>query len=195
MAAVPSLRTPLAGSFSEDELLLRHCMLGDESAWSALVRKYANLIFSIPIRRGFSQEDAGDIFQSVFAALLNSMGNIREPAALAAWLIRTTAHACDKMQQRQHRWTSLETVLHRGTDSDMPDEGVHRLERESLVRQALAAQTPECQKLIHLLFFSEPPVAYEDAAAQLGLAKGSMGATRMRCLEKLRRALEQRNFR
>src|SRR5947209_11617876 len=94
-------------TFHEDELLLRRCLLGDEKAWSILVRKYADLVFSIPIRRGIREEDAADVFQSVWVALLDSIATIREPRAVAAWLIRTTAHACDKLQLHQQRWTAI----------------------------------------------------------------------------------------
>jgi hypothetical protein len=48
-----------------DEQLVRDCLKGRDAAWSALIRSYKNLIFSIPIRHGFSQEDSADIFQAV----------------------------------------------------------------------------------------------------------------------------------
>jgi RNA polymerase sigma factor (sigma-70 family) len=190
-------KSPAAGGgFEQDEALLRHCMLGDERAWSMLARKYAGLIFSIPIRRGLGEEDASDVFQSVCVALLGSMSTIREPRALAAWLIRTTVHTCDKLMIQRQRWTGIEPEYENtASGKPTPDKLVDQLEREQLVREVLAAQSPECQKLIHLLFFSDPPIAYQSAAAKLGLAKGSIGATRMRCLEKLRRSLEEKRFR
>jgi RNA polymerase sigma factor (sigma-70 family) len=184
------------GSFDEDEVLLRRCILGDEKAWSSLVRKYANLIFSIPIRRGLGEDDASDVFQSVCVSLLGAMGNIREPRALAAWLVRTTIHVSDKLVTQRQRWTGIDQEYEQtAARNPTPDKLIDQLEREQLIRQAIAAQSPECQKLIHLLFFSDPPLAYESAAVELGLAKGSIGATRMRCLDKLRRSLEEKSFR
>jgi RNA polymerase sigma factor (sigma-70 family) len=189
--------TPSAsfGGFDEDEVLLRHCILGDEQAWSTLVRKYANLIFSIPIRRGLGEEDASDVFQSVCVSLLDSMSNIREPRALAAWLVRTTVHVCDKLVIQRQRWTGIDQQYEQAAAGNLtPDQLLDQLEREQLIREAIAVQSPECQKLIQLLFFSDPPIAYEGAAVALGLAKGSIGATRMRCLDKLRRSLEEKRF-
>jgi DNA-directed RNA polymerase specialized sigma24 family protein len=78
--------------------------------------------------------------------------------------------------------------------SDLPNEIVQQLEREQMVRAAVNEMSAECRQLINLLFFANPPVRYEAAAAALGLAKGSMGATRMRCLEKLRQSLEAKGF-
>src|SRR5439155_969343 len=47
-----------------DDRLVAECLQGDEKAWSALVDKYKNLIFSIPIKLGL-YDDAADIFQAV----------------------------------------------------------------------------------------------------------------------------------
>jgi DNA-directed RNA polymerase specialized sigma24 family protein len=59
----------------------------------------------------------------------------------------------------------------------------------------IAEASPECRRLIDLLFFTNPPLRYEQAAARLGFAKGSIGATRMRCLEKMRSSLQKKGFR
>jgi DNA-directed RNA polymerase specialized sigma24 family protein len=45
--------------------------------------------------------------------------------------------------------------------------------------------------LIERLFFDDPPQPYEELARDLGLATGSIGFNRGRCLEKLRKALEE----
>ena len=77
---------------------------------------------------------------------------------------------------------------------ELPDEIVRQLEREQMLRSAVSEMSAECKRLIDLLFFTHPPVPYQAAAAELGLATGSMGATRVRCLEKLRQSLEAKGF-
>jgi hypothetical protein len=47
---------------------------------------------------------------------------------------------------------------------------------------------------MHELFFVHPPRSYQDIAAGLDLAVGSIGFIRGRCLEKLRRRLEEQGF-
>ncbi len=192
MTATGPGRSSSPGRFGEDALLLQRCITGDETAWNALLQKYSKLVFSVAMRRGLSEEDAADISQSVFLALLNSAHKVREPAALAAWLIRTTVHLADKLRHRQDKYLPIEVEPESESDADLPGAHLEGLEREALVRQAISEQSTECQRLIQLLFFSDPPVPYENAAVHLGIAKGSIGATRMRCLEKLRRWLEEK---
>lgn len=180
----------------EDELLVEKCLRGCEAAWSKLIDKYKNLIFSIPIKYGFSREDATDIFQAVCLALLRDLPRLQQPRALAAWLIQTTSHRCFRWKQEQQKYAGTDLDEARTPDQahGPPEEMMQELEREQIVREAIAGLAPECKRLIELLFYEVPPVSYEAAAAALGLAKGSMGATRMRCLEKLRRSLEKKGF-
>ncbi len=181
----------------EDEVLVRECLKGNKSAWSALIDKYKGLIFSIPIKRGFSREDANEIFQGVCLTLLNEISNLREPRALAAWLMRSTSHQCLGLRRKQRRFVNDEIDENKQTDDPdrLPDKLIQELEREQMLRQVISEQSSECRRLIELLFFENPPVPYAEAARVLGLATGSMGATRGRCLDKLRQSLDRRNFR
>jgi len=180
--------------YRSDEVLVRECLLGTESAWTELVDKYRNLIYSIPTRSGFSPEDSSEIFQSVCLMLLRDLHALREPQALPAWLMRLTARKCASFRKNQfvHNQIQPDSALEtRG----LPETVVEQIEREQMFREALAEISPECARLVHLLFLHNPPMSYDQAAAELGLARGSIGATRMRCLEKLRRTLEQKGFR
>ncbi|MFZ0591091.1 MAG: sigma-70 family RNA polymerase sigma factor [Bryobacteraceae bacterium] len=181
---------------SEDELLIRECLRGSENGWSALIDKYKNLIFSIPIKLGLSRDDAAEIFQAVCLALLHDLPELKEPRALPAWLIQLTSHKCLRWKQDQRRYvgTEIQEVTLAET-SGLPEQVVEEIEREQIVREALSEVSAECRRLVDLLFYSNPPVPYDEAARALGLAKGSIGATRMRCLEKLRRSLEKKGIR
>jgi hypothetical protein len=48
--------------------------------------------------------------------------------------------------------------------------------------------------MVRLLFFEIPPRPYETVAEELGMATGSIGAIRGRCLAYLRKHLEKRGF-
>ncbi len=195
MSAHAKAATASKGSM-EDARLVEECLKGSPEAWSALVDKYKNLIFSIPVKQGFSQADASDIFQAVWLAALETLPQLRQPRALAAWLIQMTSHKCSRWRAAEKREAAAElpeTVADRTLE--IPGDFLGELEREQMLRESVAALPPDCHRLIELLFIKDPPVPYEEAAQTLGMAKGSIGATRMRCLEKLHRALEKKGFR
>ena len=63
---------PGESSLVDDPALVEACLGGDSDAWEALILRYKRLIYSIPIRAGFSPVDAADIFQSVCLKLFEN---------------------------------------------------------------------------------------------------------------------------
>jgi RNA polymerase sigma factor (sigma-70 family) len=178
------------GPFSDADLV-RQCLRGSEAAWSRLIAKYKNLIYSIPVRYGFSQEDSADIFQAVCLDLLNELPRLREPNALAGWLIQVARNKCFHGKREQQRQGSVEfedqSLLPVGGAEDL----IAQIQREQLLRDALLELSPRCRKLVEMLFFDVPAKPYDEVAKDLDVALGSIGFIRRRCLEKLRMRLEQ----
>jgi len=176
----------------DDEALIRECLQGNEQAWGNLIDKYKNLIFSIPIKIGLSQDDASEVFQMVCAELVKQLPNLRKPRALPKWLISVATHESFRTANRNRRFVdadeSIEDTASPG-GSRRADEIIRQAEREQLLRDAISSLQPRCQKLIFMLFFEEPVRSYEEVAQELGLAEGSIGFIRGRCLQRLRKQL------
>jgi RNA polymerase sigma factor (sigma-70 family) len=185
---------------STDEQLIGRCLKGDPEAWSALIDKYKNLIYSIPIKLGMYQ-DAGDIFQSVCVDLLSELPRLREHRALPKWLMQTCYHKCLRYQRATDKLVELAPE---GTDSDaaspassaedLPEHLLMQFEHEQILRDAISELPEKCERMVRLLFFENPPRPYENIAQELGMATGSIGAIRGRCLAYLRKHLEKRGF-
>jgi RNA polymerase sigma factor (sigma-70 family) len=172
--------------------LIEECLKGNESAWSDLIDKYENLIFSIPIRYGFSEEDSADIFQGVCMDLLAELPRLREPKALPAWLIQVARNKCFRRKQvsRRNQVQEIDDFDPPEASVKEPENLIAQVQQEQLVREALSELSPQCLKLVQMLFFEDPPRPYEQVAKQLKLASGSIGFTRRNCLDKIRERLE-----
>ncbi|HUO35390.1 MAG TPA: sigma-70 family RNA polymerase sigma factor [Candidatus Acidoferrum sp.] len=179
-----------------DEKLVRECLRGSDEAWSALVDKYKNLIYSIPIKYRLSSDDATDIFQSVCLELLSELPKLRNAKALPKWIIQITAHKCFRHKQQAMRITpvGLEEELPEQIAPAQAEHVLREAEEEQDLRRALSDLTPRCRRLIHMLFYEEPARPYQTIASELGLAPGSIGFIRQRCLDKLRKRLQQVGF-
>ena len=75
-----------------------------------------------------------------------------------------------------------------------PVETLEQLEQEQIVREVVAKLAPRHRELVQLLFFEQPPLPYAEIARRMGLATGSIGFIRGRCLDKLRTALVEFGF-
>jgi len=181
-----------------DERLVRECCKGNQAAWSALIEKYKNLIFSIPIKFGLSREDAADIFQAVCLDLLTGLPKLREPKALPKWLMQTSYHQCLRWKKdRLDLFDDPQELDNRiePRSEDPPEEVIYQVQREQSVREAIAELPARCHQMVAMLFFQNPPRPYDEVAKELKLATGSIGFIRGRCLKKLRHLLEGKGFR
>ena len=184
------------GVASNDTLLVKECLAGSEEAWSMLIEKYKALIYSIPVKYGLPPQEAADVFQATCTELLTRLPEIREPRALPKWLMQVAHHESYRWKRQGQR------VVSRDADEDFPEPEippvaetlVQQTQEEQILREAMASLTPQCRRLVELLFYEVPARPYTEVAKELGLAVGSIGFTRQRCIERLRRQLEDLGF-
>jgi len=181
---------------STDTRLVKECLAGNEDAWSTLIDKYKALIYSIPIKYQMPPQEAADVFQAVCMELLARLPDIREPKALPAWLMQVTHHQCFRWKRQQQRVMSSdsETGVPEPEIPPIAEFLVRQTQEEQILREAVSALTPQCQKLVVALFFESPVRPYAEIATELGLAVGSIGFTRQKCIERLRRSLQKMGF-
>ena len=180
-----------------DEYLVEECLRGNQEAWHAVVERYKHLVYSAPIKYRMEPQDAADIFQDVWVDLYAELGKLRKPGALGAWLISVAFHKCYQWKRRRLRDPEpQQSAANRepvATDLLFP-EWQEQAERAQILRETVATMPDRCQRMIQLLFYHEPPLSYAEVARTLGLAEGSIGFIRGRCLQKLRQGLQQKGF-
>jgi len=180
----------------DDERLIAACGKGNQEAWATLVAKYKNLVYSIPMKMGL-REEAPDIFQAVFLDLLTGLADLREPQALPKWLIQVCYRKCLHWRAHGKRQVPLESEqIEAQIDAGAPslEEVLIEGQREQAVRDSLRLLSPRCERLVRMLFYETPARPYQEIAHTLGLATGSIGFIRGRCLAHLRRQLERLGF-
>jgi RNA polymerase sigma factor (sigma-70 family) len=182
---------------NEDEWLVQGCIQGDAKAWEALIDKYKRLIYSIPIKYGASSADAADVFQAVCIEVLHSLPQLKSVQSLRSWLITVTIRQSYRWKKKQSNHVELDAMepeVAEGIAYTAPVETLAQLQQEQIVRDVVAKLPPRHRELVRLLFFEQPPLPYAEVARRLGLATGSIGFIRGRCLEKLRKALVEFGF-
>jgi RNA polymerase sigma factor (sigma-70 family) len=180
-----------------DRDLVQGCLKYREEDWALLVDKYQSLIYSIPFRYGFTREEAADIFQSVCLDLIQELPKLRDPQALPKWLMQVTAHKCFHRKAFNKRMVSRDDEDIAIPETSAPAQAeinLFEIEEEQMLREAMASLAPRCRELVHMLFFEEPKRPYQQVAASLGLATGSIGLLRQKCLDHLRKRLDELGF-
>lgn len=174
-----------------DEDLVGECRAGSQAAWVALVDKYKKLVYSVPCNYQLPPEDAAEVFQGVWTDLYRDLNRLERVTGLRSWLV--TAAARRSMLYKKKRQRLLNTS---DLDPQIPDQTVafdrvlENVQREQKLRDAVARLPDRCRRMVQLLFFEQPPRPYLEVARELGLAEGSIGFIRGRCLTKLRKLYE-----
>jgi RNA polymerase sigma factor (sigma-70 family) len=164
---------------------------GDDEAWNEIIERYAPLVWSICNRYRLERQDIDDVGQTVWLALVENIGRLREPAALPGWLATTTRNECLRIlgAARRNDFDGLPA------DDQMPaDPGGKTIEQEVIIaernaalRAAFAELPAGCYELLSMLM-SDPPPGYAQISEKLGMRVGSIGPTRSRCIDRLRRS-------
>ncbi len=191
MAANPAL-TQQASHSRDDPVvtgLVTRATDGDRQAWDALIDRYAPLVWSICRRHRLEAADAQDAAQTVWLKLVDHLDKIRDPAALPGWLATTTQHECGRILRTVRRpghagHALAETIA--DDHAQTAEQDLLAAERHAALREAPGQLPPGCQQLLALLI-ADPPVPSAEISARLGIPVGSIGPTRRRCLDKLRR--------
>ena len=182
-----------------DRELLKACREGDESSWEVLVDRYQRLIYAIPRRAGLNEDQASEVFQEVFATLLQKLDDITDPDRLHAWLVTTARRKTWRLRSKERLLRPPNTNDERRDEeltaavdeAPLPDENLVRLEEQHRIRTALMALDERCQKLLTLLYYAPEPPSYAEIAVAFGMPEGSIGPTRARCLKKMLQLLQK----
>ncbi len=176
-----------------DWQLIQACRGGDETAWQQIIDRYQRLLFAIGRRYGLTQGDSADVVQTTFIDMLKQLDQFHSGSNLKGWL----GTVC-----RRHAWRVLNRYDHEqvqsppdlcdmmaalgATTASMSDDYAVL----DWLHNGLETLGGRCQKLVALLYF-DPDSSYQSISETLGMPKGSIGATRARCLKKLRAILEE----
>jgi len=184
-----------------DEDLVHACRRNDQMAWNTLVARYQRLVYSIPRRAGLDEQGAADVFQHVFTTLVEQLDRIEQPAKIASWLATTARREAWRVSRTARASSSFSDSAQGDNEafqvpdeSPLPDVVLQRLEQQHLVHSAVTSLEEPCRGLITALFLRPDPPPYAQIAAALGISEGSIGPTRARCLQKLRRILDANGF-
>jgi RNA polymerase sigma factor (sigma-70 family) len=175
--------------------LVQRASAGDRIAWDELVARYGSLVWAVARAHHLSAADAADVSQTVWLRLVENLDRLRDPQALAGWLRATTRHECLRIIRSGARVISQADFDpdEASTDAASPELALLDAERDRQLWSALRALSQRCRSLLAVLAYS-PDAGYAEIAGLFGIPVGSIGPTRARCLEHLRRRLEQAGY-
>jgi RNA polymerase sigma factor (sigma-70 family) len=170
---------------------------GDIAAWNALVDRFAGLVWSVARRHRLSASDAADVSQTTWLRLVEHIDRIQDPERVGGWLATTARHEALRVirisdrelpSEHDNYIDLLAAENEEGVDADLLTE-----ERDEMLWSLISMLPPRCQLLLSVLH-DESRLSYVEIGQALDMPTGSIGPTRARCLEHLRRLAASRGI-
>ena len=176
--------------------LVAAAIAGDAAAWNAIVDRFAGLVWAIARRHRLSAADAADVSQTTWLRLVEHLERIEKPERIGAWLATTARHESLRVLRLANRQIPVPNEdffeLARADEPGL-DAALIAQDRNRELAELVMTLPPRCQELLHVLTADSPP-NYVEIGAQLGMPTGSIGPTRARCLERIRRSAASRGI-
>lgn len=175
--------------------LVALALAGDRDAWAQIIHRYERVAWKVLSGFDLSQEDRNDVFASAFFRLFERLGTIREPEKLPGWIATTTRNEALTLLRTRSREVPVASFADSFDPADDrsgsgagagPDAHMIDLELKAALRVAFDELPADCRELL-VLFMVDPPLSYDEIAQISGRPRGSLGPSRRRCLERLRR--------
>jgi len=184
-------RRPKGGEIGHDHVgrLVLLAASGDESSWQRLVQSFDGMLHSIARSHRLGDADTADVVQTAWLRLVEHLGDLREPERVGPWLATTARRECVRVLARAGKQITFgDECPERESTHPRPGDDWLIAERNQALRRSFARLRATDQALLRMLV-ADPCPAYEEIGATLGMPIGSIGPTRARALERLRREL------
>lgn len=171
-------------------------MRGDPRAVDDLVRTMTPVLWHVVRAYGLDPLLAEDVVQVTWLTLVRRRATIRDPQAIAGWLITSARREAWRSGRAHRQLRPVETsdLDEAAEPAASAEETVHLDDRDRRIWAAVGTLDERCRRLLRVIAFDERP-DYAHLANDLGMPIGSIGPTRGRCLSKLRSALEADGWR
>lgn len=171
--------------------LLARAAVGDRAAWETIVERYHRLVWSVVRNFRLDQASAADVTQTVWQRLIEHCDRIREPERLAGWLATTARNEALRLIRQQRRVIPTDFEYETADPTIVSfDEMLVEDETSRAALRAFSRLPADAQQLVRLMC-TDPPLDYQTISEMMGRPVGSLGPTRQRCLDKLRRLMEE----
>jgi RNA polymerase sigma factor (sigma-70 family) len=187
------VHTDLRGSDSGIVEIVSAAAQGDQQAWNQLVERYSGLLWAVARGHRLGTADAADVVQTTWLRLIEHLPQIRNREGIGAWLATTARRECLRLLRNGARCQptdEMELLVDAVADHAELDSALLTAERDAELWAAFSRLPARDQALLRLLAVDSPP-SYEEISAALGMPIGSIGPTRARSLERLRRELSR----
>jgi RNA polymerase sigma-70 factor (ECF subfamily) len=176
----------------EEIYIINRVKSGDREAFSLVVEKFSDMVYTICMRMLTVEADAADAAQEVFVKVYRSMAGFREKSKFSTWIYRIAYNHCISVIRKKVKIIDLVEEIPDGDASNEDVSGLDLIsgeERKHYLRMAIEA-LPETDAVVVTLFYFDE-LSLEEIAEVTGLTSNNIRIKLHRSRKKMYQVLSQ----
>ena len=143
-----------------DEEIISRILKGDQNAFSTLVEKYQNYVFTLVLRFTENREDAEEIAQDVFVKAYRSLADFRGDSKFSTWLFTITRTTCLSFLRKKKLDTQSLDNERTGLQVENRESAfnanlVEQKSRHTMLTQAISMLSVDDAQVLNLFYKAE----------------------------------------
>jgi RNA polymerase sigma factor (sigma-70 family) len=168
----------------EELQIIERIQKGDTNAFSFLVTKYQDVVFSISLKVLKNRDDAEEVAQETFIKAFRSVSSFRGKSKFSTWLFSIAYNTCiTSVRKKKFPTTSIDQVQLNDEEEDWDDFDLTGEERSKMLEMSLKKLPEDDYTLVILYYYEEQSI--EDISRIVGLSESNVKVKLHRARKKL----------
>jgi len=150
--------------------IIEMCKNGNDAAFTELINRYKNLVYSVILRMTNDGEEANDLAQEVFIKVYKNLNSYSAEFKFSTWIMSITSnHIIDFRRKRKLETVSLENMGHEIAniaDKDTPEAILLRKEEAKRIHKIIE-NLPAIYK-VPIVMYHIKDMSYQEIANKIG---------------------------
>ncbi len=146
-------------TINNDQYIINQVIEGDTKAFSILVDRYKDLVFTLAIRMLKQREEAEEVSQDVFIKVFKSLHKFKGDSKLSTWIYKVTYNTClDAIKRHKRKHIEVNIDKYDTYDIEVIDDAFEKLadaDRQKAVKSCVEALASEDSFILTLYYFEE----------------------------------------
>jgi RNA polymerase sigma-70 factor (ECF subfamily) len=179
---------------TDDQILINQIIAGDTNAFTQLVDRYKDLVYTLALRMLKNREEAEEVSQDTFIKTYRSLHKFKGDSKFSTWIYKVAYNSClDQIKKNKKHLNNVEInefTKHQVKTMDNAFDALVEEERNQLIQDCLHVLPSDDSFLLTLYYFEEQSL--DEIANIVGLTANNVKVKIFRSRKKLAHILKER---
>jgi len=178
---------------TNDQVYINKILDGDTNAFTVLVDRYKDLVFTLALRMVKNREEAEEVSQDTFIKVYNSLNRFKGDSKFSTWIYRVAYNTClDRLKKNKRQEYTVaidEYTEHQVKTLENALDALEEQEKQLAIKKCLEMLPSEDSFILTLYYFEE--LSLDEISKITGLKPNNVKVKLFRSRKKLATILKQ----